>query len=76
VNGGARRALAFAAAALLASGLASCVDDHSSRTTDPPATAPATQTAVSDPTPTQDPGPSVGPRTEALRNADILVFSK
>ncbi|MBF4768487.1 M15 family metallopeptidase [Nocardioides agariphilus] len=76
MNGGARRALAFAAAALLASGLASCVDDHSSRTTDPPATAPATQTAVSDPTPTQDPGPSVGPRTEALRNADILVFSK
>jgi hypothetical protein len=86
VNGGARRATAFAAAAaILLTPLAACGADDSSgtattrRTPSPttPTTATTTATtATDDPSPATEPSQQVGPRDGALRSADILVVSK
>ncbi|MET0525613.1 MAG: M15 family metallopeptidase [Nocardioides sp.] len=77
MNGGARRKMAVTAVvAVLATSLVACGDDDSSSTATPRRTPSPSDTQASDTTPTDEPTTGVGPRTEALRGADILVFSK
>jgi hypothetical protein len=76
VIGGGSRTAAAAVALLLAASLTSCGDDDS-KTADPPRRTPSgSATTASETSPTADPSDGVGPRTGALRGADILVFSR